>query len=130
MSKQSSAEKLVIVILRITLQVFLNVIFYVLVIFVVVKGSKFAYTMAYETFGSVTATPKPGFERTITVTDGEGTMDLSKELEEDGIIVNRYTFYLRAKLMKQNIKPGTYKVNSSMNYDEIYSVITGENTEK
>ena len=50
-------------------------------------------------------------------------MRVAAKLEQNRIIVNRFSFFLRAKLMKKNILPGTYNVNASMDYDEIYAVI-------
>jgi UPF0755 protein len=39
-------------------------------------------------------------------------------------IKNKYSFYLKAKLEKDVIMPGTYELSSDMTYEEIMSIIT------
>ncbi len=129
MSKRSSAERIVLAALKETLQVFLNVVFYVLVIFVVVRASKYVYTAAYQIFGSVSVTQGEGHKEKITVADGESTMTVAKKLEKKGLIADKYTFYIRSKLTKQYMQPGTYTVSSSMDYDKIFSVLSGKESE-
>ena len=60
----------------------------------------------------------------MTIGKGESTMEVAKILDTKKLIKNKYSFYLRAKLTKQNILPGTYKVSSDMDYDQIFKVIT------
>jgi UPF0755 protein len=126
-TRRSSAENAVLSVLKATFQIFLNVLFYVIVIFVIIKAAKFASTFAYQVFGSVPVTKGVGQEKELIVTSGESTMQVANDLQTKGLIVNRYTFYVRAKLGKVNIKPGTYTISTSMDYDAIYSVLeTGE----
>ena len=65
-----------------------------------------------------------GYTAEVTIGKGESTMEVANMLDAKKIIVNKYSFYLRAKLTKQNILPGTYKVSSDMDYDRIFKVIT------
>ena len=89
----------------------------------VVKFSQIAYDFSYQVFGSVRVSEENGREYELTISEGESTMRVAAKLEQNRIIVNRFSFFLRAKLMKKNILPGTYNVNASMDYDEIYAVI-------
>jgi len=51
-------------------------------------------------------------------------MNVASKLELNKIIVNKYSFYVKAKLLKHTIMPGTYALNTSMTYNEIFAVIT------
>jgi hypothetical protein len=94
------------------------------IVYLVIKASHYAYDFAYQVFGSVSVTKNSGYTAEVTIGKGESTMEVANMLDAKKIIVNKYSFYLRAKLTKQNILPGTYKVSSDMDYDRIFKVIT------
>ena len=53
--------------------------------------------------------------------------DVSERLQENGLIVNKYTFMVRTKLMdpeKTVLRPGKYMLNTSMDYEEIINQLT------
>lgn len=116
--------KLVLRIANGVIRFFLNVLFYVLVIMFVVNFSKFAYNFSYQIFGEVTIDSEPGRDVAIQIKKGESTKNIASKLEINKVIVNKTSFYVKAKLEKAVIMPGTYEVNSSMTYEEILSVIT------
>ena len=123
MAKKSAATKVVLDITSMVLHLLLNIVFFIVVVMLVVKFSQIAYDFSYQVFGSVRASEENGREYELTISEGESTMRVAAKLEQNRIIVNRFSFFLRAKLMKKNILPGTYNVNASMDYDEIYAVI-------
>ena len=98
----------------------------------VIKASQYAYDFAYQVFGSVSVNKNTDYTTEVTINKGDSTMEVAKLLDSKKVIANKYSFYLRAKLTKQNILPGTYKVSSNMDYDQIFKVITTPNksTEK
>jgi UPF0755 protein len=53
-------------------------------------------------------------------------MEIAKKLEFNNLIVNKYSFYLKTKFKDYNVFPGTYVLNTSMDYDEILTVITDQ----
>jgi UPF0755 protein len=111
----------------VVIQLLLNVLFYVALLMAVVSLSTKSYTFAYQVFGNVTVSGEPGDLATIEVTEGEGTKAIAKDLETKGLVVDKDTFYVRAKLTtgeKKPILPGTYTLSSAMTYDEILSVLT------
>lgn len=113
--------------ISIVIQLFLNILFYVILIMAVIRLSGWAYHFAYQVFGNVTVASAPGRLATIEIEEGESTHSVAKELEENGLIVNADSFYVRTKLMmgsEKPILPGTYTLNSSMTYDEILAVLT------
>ena len=116
--------RIVLNIFGVVIHIFLNIIFYMVIVYLVIKASHYAYDFAYQVFGSVSVTKNSGYTAEVTIGKGESTMQVANMLDAKKIIVNKYSFYLRAKLTKQNILPGTYKVSSDMDYDRIFKVIT------
>lgn len=126
MTKKS--QKMMFNVLSIALHVLLNIIFYAVVIYLISKASKYAYRFAYQIFGSVSVTKEATFRTVVEIKKGDSTMKLAEELERKRIIINKNSFYIRAKLSKSNIIPGKYSLDSSMDYEEIFNIIT--NTKK
>lgn len=117
-------------ILSTILYIMLNIIFYIFVVFIIMKASKYAYDFSYQVFGKASVTTgKSMKEVRIEIKEGDSTMGLANLLEKQGIILNKYSFYTRAKLSKSNILPGKYKLNSSMPYEEIFEIITKKEKE-
>lgn len=113
------------------LYILLNIIFYIIVVFMIIKVSKYAYDFSYQVFGKASVTVgKPDSEVSIEIKKGDSTMALADLLEKRKIILNKYSFYLRAKLSKSSIQPGKYKLHSSMAYDEIFEIITKKEKDK
>jgi len=110
------------------LQMFVTVLFYVIVILIVSNLSSTAYEFCYEIYGTVTVDKAPGRDVTIQIEDGESTMNVAKKLELNRVIVNDTTFYIRTKLSEKTIFPGTYILNTSMSYEEILDVIADYET--
>lgn len=114
------------------LRLFLNILFYVAVIFAITRLSTMAYDFTYQIFGNESLEPAPGRDIYIQIKKGESTMNVAGKLEINRVIENKYSFYMKAKLNKQKLMPGTYLVNSSMNYNQILTTITdlSKNLEK
>lgn len=110
------------------LQMFVTVLFYVIVILIVSNLSSSAYDFCYEIYGTVTVDKAPGRDVTIQIEDGESTKNVAKKLELNKVIVNDTTFYIRTKLSEKTIFPGTYILNTSMSYEEILDVIADYET--
>ena len=58
-------------------------------------------------------------------------MNVATKLETNKLIPDKYSFFLKVQIgnlgsgkKKYEIKGGTYELNTSMNYDEILSMIT------
>lgn len=112
---------------RIILNIILSVIFYLLVIFAISKLCTEAFDFSYQIFGNVPAAEAPGTDTEFVVNEGESTMSIAAKLEYNKLIVNKYSFFIRAKLStgKNKIIPGTYELNTSMTYSEILTKLTG-----
>ena len=109
------------------LHIVVTILFYALVVFALYQLAGLTYKYAYQVTGSQTVAEAPGTDQEITVTKGEATMKIATELFDKGIVLNKYTFYIRAKLNRKTpIIPGTYTVNSSMTYDDILTILAGK----
>jgi UPF0755 protein len=124
MTSKPTTAKIVLRITSFILHLLLNIIFYVVVITLITSASKKTYDFCYQVFGQVTASEAPGRDVKIKIKDGESTMNVASKLELNRVIRNKYSFYAKAKLKKYVIMPGTFVVNTSMTYDEIFAIIT------
>lgn len=98
------------------------VIVYTMLLWIIVWGCRKAYTFCYEVFGSVAVQEEPGQEIAFQVEAADTIESVSIELEEQGLIVNRYSFQARVRLLndsKSVLQPGIYMLNTSMDYQEI-----------
>ena len=129
MAGNKNGTKTMLNVIKAVLSIFLTVIFYMLVILAVSFLCRKTYNFVYQIFGDVTVQEAPGTDVTFVIEDGDGTFDIAKRLEYSKLIVNRYSFYIRARLSTSGdegkpILPGTYLLNTSMTYGEILNVIT------
>ncbi len=118
---------------KVIFSIILSLIFYGLIIYAVSRLCVGMYDFGYQIFGNVTASEAPGTDVDFTVNEGEGTMSIASRLEYNKLIVNKYSFYIRAQITAQGsdgavVIPGTYELNTSMNYEEILSIITNSGT--
>ena len=57
-------------------------------------------------------------------------MNVARKLEQNKVIDNAYSFYIHAKLKGHSIMPGTFALNTSMDYEDIFAIITVPYTEE
>lgn len=124
---KSDSTKVALKITSAVLRVFLNILFYIAIILVLIQAVKITYNFSYQLFGSVSVEAEPGIDTEFQISKGESTMDVARKLEAGNLIVNKYSFYLKTKFKDYNIYPGTFILNTSMDYDEILDVITDYN---
>lgn len=124
MAIKSTSEKLFLNVTRFLLRILLNVLFYGFVVFLIINVSKLMFDFTYQLYGPVSVKEAPGTEITVVIEKGDSTMDVATKLETNRAIVNKYAFYVKAKLQESVIMPGTYNINNSMTYDNILDQIT------
>lgn len=122
--QKNNSAKIAIDIISFVLHLLLNIVFYAMVIFAIYKVGITTREFCYQVFGEYTMDAEPGINAEITIKEGASTMEIAASLEMNRLIPNRYTFYLRVKLMGYNIMAGTYHLNTSMTYGEILEQIT------
>lgn len=124
MATKSTSVKATLKITSFLIRLLMNIMFYVLVAFLIVNVSKAAFQFTYELYGPVAVENEPGRDILIQIKKGESTMDVASKLEVNRAIVNKYSFYIKTKVEDVSIMPGTYEINSSMTYNEILEIIT------
>ena len=115
------------------IQIIMNVLFYVIAIIVVMRFSTVAYELSYQVFGNVTVQEAPGVNKVVTISPGTSSFEIAEMLEEEGLVVNKYSFFIRTKITISNrhpIMPGTYTLNTAMPYETIIEIITGMEVEE
>ena len=96
----------------------IDAVFYLMAAYFLVRVSLYAKDFCYQLFGNVTVSDyEHREEKEIYIEAGDSTRDIAK-------LVNELSFYVKVKINKYNIIPGTYKLNTSMNYNEILDVIS------
>lgn len=106
------------------LHLLINIVFYLIVIYMIASAGTKLYNISYQIFGNKGVAAENARDVQITISKGEATMNVARKLEQQKVIDNRYSFYLNAKLKERTVMPGTYIISTSMNYDEIFAVIT------
>ncbi|MDE7297989.1 MAG: hypothetical protein K2N94_04055 [Lachnospiraceae bacterium] len=122
--KKSTSGKLALRLTGAISRFIINTIFYLVVVFVIIKGADYIYHFAYQVFGSVAREEAPGTDVSVQIFRGETTMNIAAKLETSLVIVDKYSFLLKTKLKEYNIMPGTYILNTSMDYNDILEIIT------
>lgn len=130
MSQNAMSTKSILSFVKVFMGILLSVIFYILVIVGISKLCDEVYDFSYQVFGNVRAQEAPGFDVDFIVADNEPTMQIAERLEHSKLIVNKYSFYIRAQLTASgrggsSIQPGQYVLNTSMTYEDILNTITG-----
>lgn len=124
MATKSTSAKATLKITSFIIRLLMNIMFYVLVVFLIVTISREAFQFTYELYGPVTVDEEPGRDILFQIKKGESSMEVASKLELYRAIGNKYSFFLKTKLENAQIMPGTYEINSSMTYDEILDIIT------
>lgn len=104
-----------------------NIVLLFLITFLIIHACRACYSLCYEIYGPVVAEKAPGTDRKFNVTEGESMYKVADNLYKEGLIVNKYSFYIRTKLMDRDevkLKPGEYMLNTSMDYEEILDLLT------
>ncbi len=133
MATISKSRKKMIKSIALMLQIIWNVLFYILVIFILIRFSATAYELAYQVFGNITVQEAPGINKVIEIEEGTSSFEIADMLEKEGLVVNKYSFFIRTKITiskKRPIMPGTYTLNTSMPYETIIDILTGMESEE
>jgi len=99
----------------------------ILAVICILKFAGKAYDFGYRIFAEEPMSGAPGRDITVTVTGGDSQSEIIQMLEDKGIIRDHLLFTIQKKLSlyKDDIKPGSYVLNTSMTTDEIIEVLAG-----
>lgn len=85
------------------------------------------YRFCYNIFADVRVEDAPGKEISVDVHSTDAFGDIAARLQDRGVIHDRYSFLVRAKLMnteRNKIYAGKYTLNDSMTYEQILNRLT------
>ena len=129
MHKSQSTSKIVLKFTGSLLQLFMNIILYTVVILLIINLGGKAYTFTYRIFGSVRV-DTIGMNVPIQIYEDEPVLNVAAKLETSKVIYDKYSFYVKAKLNEIKFVPGSYIVNTSMDYDELLDLLSTQVTEE
>ncbi len=103
----------------------------VIAILLIYKAGAKAYDFGFRIFTEKPMSEAPGRDVEVTISQDEGLSDVSKMLEEKGLIRDAQLFMIQKKLSQYsgNVLPGMYTLNTSMTAEEISAVISEKNDE-
>ncbi len=108
-----------------TLRLFLNIVIYTVLIILLFKFAWKAYSFSFRIFGSDPMEDREvteGKDIKIVVEEGDSALKVGAKLTLNKAIHDKYSFYVRARLMKAEFYPGEFIVNTTMDYDEMFAV--------
>ena len=108
------------------ISVSLRFLLLIFVVWMLFEGAVRSYRFGYRVFAPGETEAKTVTAETITVEKGASALRIGKQLEERGIIWNRYAFLFTARFYSYKIKAGTYKLDSSMSIREILGIMSGQ----
>lgn len=108
-----------------------GVILVILILSVYKVGQK-AYDFGFRIFTEEPMSPEPGRDVSITIVQGDSTMDVAEMFEEKGLIRDAKLFYVQKKcsVYDEDIKPGFYTLNTSMTAEDMFAIIAGRSDEE
>lgn len=104
---------------------FIKIAFNVMIVLMIIFGTfslcGAGYDYGYRFFSETSMAPAPGEDVLVLVEPGTSGFELSKKLEEKGLVRDAKLFYLQLKLSaySKSIEPGTYTLNTSMTPKEL-----------
>ena len=102
------------------------------VIIVVFKLAVGAYDFGFQVFADIPKDEGDGRTVSVVISADQDSKDVGKLLENKGLIDNANVFYVQEMLSeyKDQIKPGTYELNTAMSVEERLEIMCGQDEEE
>ena len=109
------------------MRIAINIAVVLVVAFLFYAGFTRAYRLGIHVFtDDAAAAEGSGTEYEFTVIEGQSALTIGKSLEEKGIIVDAFAFYLQSIVYEVKPAPGTYEISSEQSSKEILKLMEGE----
>lgn len=110
----------------------LKVLFLVVLVMVLYKGTTTAYYYGYAIFNDEPMEEKPGRTVSVTIDKNTSPKETGKILEAQGLVENATVFYIQTFMVEKggDMKPGRYELNTSMTAYEMINLMAAENEEE
>jgi UPF0755 protein len=99
------------------------------VIMVVFRLAIYSYDFGFQIFADQPVSSGDGRTVSVVVSDDLSDMELSKLLEQKGLVNDANVFFVQLKLFDGDIVSGVYELNTAMTAAEILSVMSSGNQE-
>lgn len=126
--KQNTAVRTGAYMVRTTIRTLL----YVVAAMAILRGATWAYSFGYAIFSNQTmAKEGAGRDVYVTVSADDTVKDVAKLLKKERLIKDTLVFEVQEKLSthKDEIKPGTYILNTEQTAEEMLAILSGADTE-
>ena len=102
----------------------LDIAVYFVAVVALLYLTKYAYNFCYQIFGDASVNDTLHAKTmTVEIGEDESMMDVAEMLEDNELILNKYSFYAKLKLEKVKLTAGEYDLSSDMDYSEIIKTI-------
>lgn len=111
-------------VLRVTIAIF--------VLYYLYQTAINAYNFGYRIFADLPCAIAPGRDIQVTVTESMDEKAMAKEFEKVGLVEDWKLFWAQILLSeyKEDLKPGVYTLNNSMNSEELLAAVAGVGEEE
>ncbi len=116
MSLNKTSKSIVSVSIRISI--------YVLLLTFLIVFAQRGYKFGVAVFTDKGVDDAPGKDVTVVVNSGDGSMEVARALESQGIIKDARVFFVQTILYSGKFKPGTYTINTSSSPDDIIEILS------
>lgn len=105
-----------------------KVVFAIIIVMLVYKGSVTAYEYGQRVFNEPPVTVGSGRAVHVTIPKGSTAKEIGKELEKKGLIRDSGLFVVQEMLSeyKGKLQPGTYELNTSMTTEEMMKIMASK----
>ena len=104
----------------------LRILFLIVLLYMILQGVKLAYRYGHGLMYEHAMEKEPGREVSLEIKEGESSSDVAAQLEKLGLIDNKESFMLKAKLYHASLLPGTYSLTPAMTQVDILDFISEE----
>ena len=104
-----------------------KIAFVIVVIMLISKYAKLAYSYGYQIFNQTAVSSGTGRTVSFTVKSGDSVDDIAENLAGLGLITDKRLFKLQEKFSEfhDKEKPGTYELSTAMTPEEMLTVMAG-----
>lgn len=98
----------------------------VCIIWSLYQVGEYAYDFGHQLYSGEAVSSPPGKDAAVVVQEGASVKKVADMLWRQGLIKDRYVFWVQEKLSKYSgqMQAGNYVLNSSMNAEEMIAVLT------
>ena len=109
-----------------------KIVLAIIIVMLVYKWSLVAYEYGQRVFNEPPMTVGEGRTVTVIVEEGDGAKEIGATLEQYGLIRDAGLFRIQEMLSayKDDLKPGTYELNTSMTTDEMMQIMASQTEEE